>query len=52
MIYFWFIPALIIVLVLLWILYGAVAGRPAQRTEGRTILDKPSGRRRRFWKQS
>jgi hypothetical protein len=46
MLYFWFIPALVVLLVLLWILYGAISGRASERTEGRTLLDKPSRRRR------
>ena len=41
MMYFWFISALILLVVLLWAFYATATKRTPHRTEGRTVLDKP-----------
>ena len=40
MMYFWFVPALIILAIVLWALYAAATKKRADRTEGRTVFDK------------
>jgi hypothetical protein len=40
MMYFWFIPAVIVLALLLWALYAGATKRAPHRTEGRTIVDK------------
>ena len=44
MMYFWFIPALLLLVVLLWMFYAGATKRVPHRTEGRTIVDKNSDR--------
>lgn len=44
MMYFWFIPALVLLLVLVWLLYSAATKRVPGRTEGRTVVDKTGDR--------
>jgi hypothetical protein len=40
MMYFWFIPAFLLLLVVLWFLYSAATKRAPGRSDGRTVLDK------------
>lgn len=42
MMYFWLIPALIALFVLLWITYTAATKKPVGRTEGKPLVDKTS----------
>jgi hypothetical protein len=44
MMYFWFIPALLLLALLFWMLYGAATKRASGRTSGRTVTDKPDQR--------
>jgi hypothetical protein len=41
MMYFWFIPALILLVVFLWLFYALATKRAPGRTDGRTVVDKP-----------
>lgn len=40
MMYFWLIPAVVLLVVVLWVLYAAATKRAPQRTEGKTVVDK------------
>jgi hypothetical protein len=42
MMYFWFIPLLVLLVVLVWFLYSLATKRAPGRTEGRTLVDKSS----------
>lgn len=46
MMYFWFIPVLILLVGLLWGLYASATRRAPHRTDGRTVLDKETPNRR------
>jgi hypothetical protein len=46
MMYFWFIPALVLLLALVWFFYAAATKRAPGRTEGKTLVDKPTGHER------
>jgi hypothetical protein len=47
MMYFWFIPAVLLLMVCLWIFYTMGTRKNPERVDGKTIVDNPSGRRRR-----
>jgi hypothetical protein len=40
MMYFWLIPALLLVAILVWALYAAATKRAIGRTQGKVVTDK------------
>jgi hypothetical protein len=42
MMYFWFIPALVLLIVLIWFFYATATKKAPGRSEGRTVVDKSS----------